>query len=99
MHAADTACCKDTDPCEPGNGDCRRNRSYSGSFRCDRNWEIALGELLISGENERFVMRLNARPEFAIDDSSYSRHGASPANRSIDAIKALTVVRGGEAHL
>ena len=45
------------------------------------------------------MVRLNARPKFAIDDGRHSRYSTSSANRRVHAIKALTVVGGGEAHL
>ena len=99
MDAADSACRKDADPRESSNGDGGRHRGHSRSLRCHCNREIALGELLISGENERLMVRLNARPEFAIDDGGHSRYSTSSANRRVHAIKALTVVGGGEAHL
>jgi hypothetical protein len=60
---------------------------------------VAVGELLVGGKDDRFVVRFNARPEFAIDDGGHSRYSASNANRRVHTIKALTVVGGGEAHL
>ena len=99
MHAADAARCKDADPSESRDGDRCRNCGDASALRRHRNREIAFGELLVGGKDKRLVMRLNARPKFAINDSSYCRHCASRANRSVNAIKALAVIGGGKAHL
>ena len=42
---------------------------------------------------------LDLETEFAIDDGGHSRYSTSSANCRVHAIKALTVVGGGEAHL
>jgi hypothetical protein len=99
MHTADATRCKDTNACEACDRDRCRNSGNASSLRRHRDREIALGELLFGGEDERFVVWLDARPEFTVDDSGDGRDCTSRTNRRVNTIKARTVVGGGEAHL